>query len=237
MNIDAERTVDFPESLTEQVLKNNDGGGGLSGADSRMFYKPIRTGVHYLVVSDATVSNTGGYLVSVDVAPEDAASVETPPIRETISSPFGLMTIFKSPTSGFSALAPADWNPTGQGQPSTELSLVDGSGNNMIIVVEDLVAAGVDATTLEGYSDLVVSLFAAQIPGFELLSRENVQTAEGSDTVRLEYSAVGGTIRGSRLVHLNENNIAINITLHATLEEYEGLSEMFDYIFESFRSE
>ena len=79
MNIDAERTVDFPESLTEQVLKNNDGRSGLSGADSRMFYKPIRTGVHYLVVSDATVSNTGGYLVSVDVAPEDAASVETPP--------------------------------------------------------------------------------------------------------------------------------------------------------------
>ena len=147
------------------------------------------------------------------------------------------MTIFKSPTSGFSALAPADWNPTGQGPPSTELGLVDGSGNNMIIVVEDLVAAGVDATTLEGYSDLVVSLFAAQIPGFELLSRENVQTAEGSDTVRLEYSAVGGTIRGSRLVHLDENNIAINITLHATLEEYEGLSQMFDYIFESFRSE
>ena len=237
MNIDAELTVDFPESLTEQVHKNNDGGGGLSGADSRMFYKPIRTGVHYLVVSDATVSNTGGYLVSGDVAPEDAASVETPPIRETISSPFGLMTIFKSPTSGFSAHAPADWNPTGQGQPSKELSLVDDSGNNMIIVVEDLVAASVDATTLEGYSDLVVSLFAAQIPGFELLSRENVQTAEGSDTVRLEYSAVGGTIRGSRLVHLDENNIAINITLHATLEEYEGLSEMFDYIFESFRSE
>lgn len=237
MNIDAELTVDFPESRPEQVLTNDDSGGGLSGTDSTMFYRPIRTGVHYLVVNDATVLNTGGYFISVDVAPEDAASVETPPIRETVDSPFGLMTIFNSPTSGFSVHAPADWNSTDIRQPTTELSIVDGSGNNMVVVVEDLIAVDLSETTLEEYSDLIVSLFAAQIPGFELLSRWNVQTTQGLDAVRLEYSALGGTYRGSRLIYLDESNVAINITLQAGLEAYEVLNEMFDYIFESFRFE
>jgi hypothetical protein len=55
--------------------------------------------------------------------------------------------------------------------------------------------------------------------------------------VRLEYLALGGGFRGSRLIHLSENKLAINISVHTTLVQHLVLEEMIDYIFNSFRSE
>ena len=107
----------------------------------------------------------------------------------------------------------------------------------MVIVTEDVLAMGAGEATLEQYSDLVVTIFESIIPGFELLSRENVQTTQGLDAVRVEYLAVDGTIHGSRLIHLDENNVAINITVHTKSRGFEDLKGMIDYIFESLKSE
>ena len=55
--------------------------------------------------------------------------------------------------------------------------------------------------------------------------------------MRLEYLALGGGFRGSRLIHLSENKLAINISVHTTLVQHLVLEEMIDYIFNSCRSE
>ncbi len=237
MNIDTQLAIDFPNSLPNQVLADNDGGGGLSGADSRMYYRPIQTGVHYLVVTDAALEHTGGYFISVNVAPPGATAVEIPQIVETVDTPYGLMFVFESPTSGISAHAPADWRTEKSSSPSIELNLVDKKDSNIIIVVEDLIAVGLGETTLNEYSDLVVSLFETQIPGFELLSQENVQTTQGLDAVRIEYLARQRDFHGSRLIIFDDNNLAINFSIHTTSKQYEIMNEMIDYIFDSFRSD
>ena len=237
MNIDTQLAIDFPNSLPDQVLADNNGGGGLSGADSRMYYRPIQTGVHYLVVSDAALEHTGGYFISVNVAPPGATAAVIPQSVETVDTPYGLMFVFESPTSGFSAHAPVDWRTERSSSPSIELNLVDKKDSNIIIVVEDLIAVGLGETTLNEYSDLVVSLFEAQIPEFELLSQENVQTTQGLDAVRIEYLARQRDFHGSRLIIFDDNNLAINFSIHTTSEQYEIMNEMIDYIFESFRSD
>ena len=114
----------------------------MSGADSRMYYRPSKTGVHYLVVTDAALEHTGGYFISVNVAPPGATAVEIPQIVETVDTPYGLMFVFESPTSGISAHAPADWRTENSSEPSIELNLVDKKDSNIIIVVEDLIAVG-----------------------------------------------------------------------------------------------
>ena len=236
MNIDAELTVDFPGSRADQVLMDHDSGSGLSGADATMFYRPIQTGVHYVVVNDATFVNTGGYLISVNRAPADVEAIDMPAIYATVDTPFGPMIAFESSLAGFSVHAPADWTPGDLSQPGTELVLIDGD-NNMVIVVEDVLAIGAGEATLEQYSNFIVSLLGSRIPGFELLSRENVQITQGLEAVRLEYLAVDGLIHGSRLIHLDANNVAINITVHTKSQVFGELNEMVDYIFESLRSE
>ena len=100
-----------------------------------------------------------------------------------------------------------------------------------------LIAVGLGETTLNEYSDLVVSLFETQIPGFEFLSQENVQTTQGLDAVRIEYLARQQDFHGSRLIIFDDNNLAINFSIHTTSKQYEIMNEMIDYIFDSFRSE
>ena len=103
--------------------------------------------------------------------------------------------------------------------------------------MDDLIATGLGETTLNEYSELVVSLFEAQIPGFELLSQENVLTTQGLDAVRIEYLARQRDFHGSRLIIFDDNNLAINFSIHTTSKQYEIMNEMIDYIFDSFRSE
>ncbi len=232
LNIDAFLSVDFPGSRPDQHLVDDNGGGGLFGSDSRLIYRPIQTGVHYVAV-DANSANTGGYFISVADAPADATAAKIPPSYETVDSPFGLMSVFVSANSGFSVQIPADWFPVEQTE-GAEFAVGDAAGNIITassVVVDDPEAAG---NSLEELADTFVSIYPSQIIGAELLVRMNVRTAQGLDAVRMDWSIFDGLVRQSILMVIDGSNRVTTLIAQAFGDDHENLKDMFDYVLESF---
>lgn len=243
LNIDPVLVVAFPGSRNEQIVSDDDSGIGILGTDAAITYRAIKSesdypaGTHYLVVSDATGFNTGGYFISVTKASAGATAPEIPPSYKTVDSPFGPMIVFVSADSGYSVQAPADWTPMEFDLPNIELNVTYRESLFMGILVEDLVSAGVGERTLQEYSDVTVSNLSLTTVGFELISQNNVQTAQGLDAVRLEFTLLDGVIHANRLIIINENKKAINITVQAISELSDDLVDLIDHVFESFRVE
>ena len=77
-------TVDYPGAVGEQVVRDDDSGGGLFGLDARIIYRAPHSGSYFVVVSDVGRSAPGGYIVSVNPADPGDASQQSAP------SEFGL---------------------------------------------------------------------------------------------------------------------------------------------------
>ena len=76
-------TIDYLGATSEQIVQNDNSGGGLFGRDSRIVYRAPRTGTYFVVVRDALNSAPGGYTVSVKSADPNADS------RQDSSKGFG----------------------------------------------------------------------------------------------------------------------------------------------------
>ena len=67
-------TVDYLGAVEEQIVQDDDSGGGLFGLDSRIVYRAPHSGSYFVVVRDASRSAPGGYVVSVKPAGQEADS-------------------------------------------------------------------------------------------------------------------------------------------------------------------
>ena len=64
-NVDTLIAVDFPDSRRNQVVSDDDGGGGLFGLNSELVYRAPHSGEYIIAVTDAAGENFGGYYLSV----------------------------------------------------------------------------------------------------------------------------------------------------------------------------
>ena len=111
-NIDPFVAVDFPGATEDQVLGDDDSGGGLFGTNAKLTYRASHTGTYYIIVNDAITTGFGGYILTVAEAPPGAAFVSPAPAPTpvpTIDSPFGPMALYESAHYPFSIQYPADW--------------------------------------------------------------------------------------------------------------------------------
>ncbi|MDE0462091.1 MAG: leucine-rich repeat domain-containing protein, partial [Caldilineaceae bacterium] len=72
-------TVDYLGAVEEQVVRDDDSGGGLFGLDARIIYRAPHTGSYFVVVSDVSRAAPGGYTVSVNPADPGDASPQSAP--------------------------------------------------------------------------------------------------------------------------------------------------------------
>ena len=68
-------TVDYLGAVEEQIVQDDDSGGGLFGLDSRIVYRAPHSGSYFVVVRDASRSAPGGYIISVNSADPDASTL------------------------------------------------------------------------------------------------------------------------------------------------------------------
>lgn len=64
-----------------------------------------------------------------------------------------------------------------------------------------------------------------------------METTQGLEAERVEWRLFDGLFRQIYLIILDESNRATTLILQAVGSEYEELSEMFEYIMESFMVE
>ena len=101
--------VDFPRSRDNQVVSDDDSGGGLFGTDSELIYRAPHTGEYFIAVTDATGERVGGYYLSATRQREGAETVIVPPSPQLVDSSFGTMLVFEDEQRYFSVQTPEAW--------------------------------------------------------------------------------------------------------------------------------
>ncbi len=154
------------------------------------------------------------------------------------SSPHGPMALHKNDDYGFSIQFPTSWQEKAL-DPALEITgyYVGPQGAEFVVVEEDLAAFELEDVTLDEYVDIVLEVVSSAFAGFELISEMRTTTSQGLDAVLLKISGLGGSIRGKRLIHLNEYGVGFNVTYLALKERFEELEAVIDYSLGIFRIE
>ena len=151
-----------------------------------------------------------------------------------IDSAFGVMTVYESGRYPFSIQRPWDWNE----QPPEEDITAGFEGNmgeQFLIAEEDLVDEGLGYLNLAEYVDLVITILEESVPGFELVSREQVTAGQGQPAEVLTIEALGGIVKVSRFIYLHDNRVAFNASYAAQRDGYEELFPMINYSYSTFQ--
>ena len=225
--------IDFPKSRNNQVVSDDDSGGGLSGTNSELVYRAPHTGEYFIAVTEAVGNSSGGYYLSVEPAREGTETVSVPPRPQIVDSRFGTMLVFEDPLGYFSIQAPEAWleGELGESQGEVFYAFDPETNSDIRIIAEDVLALGAGELSLTEYADLFES--SVLIPaGAEDIIRETVRTSQGSPAIIFQMSIF--THRVIRMVYLLDNNIAVSITYSFTANRFDMGKQLADYSFDSF---
>ena len=223
---------------THEPVVDDDSGGGLFGLNAKLTYRAPHTGSYAITISDAFSTGVGGYIFSVAEAPPGAAAVlpVAIPVPTTIDSPFGQMALYESAQYPFSIQYPAEWPEQPVAPEELTAAFFGEEGGQFFIAEEAVAVLGLGEVTLSAYTDVILSTLSAQVPGFELLSRDQQVTTQGLPAEVLEIGALGGFVRATRLIVMHEG-IAFNATYFAPKERHADLADMIAYSLGTFRVE
>ena len=233
INVDTVVYVDFPKSRNNQIVSDDNSGGGLFGTDSELVYRAPQSGEYFIAIIEATNDSFGGYYLSVEAARDGTETISVPPNPETVDSRFGTMLVFEDPWDYSSMQVPEAWleGQVDDSQGEIFYAFDPATSNNVLIVVEDVQALGAGELSLAEYADLIES--SVLIPaGAENITRETVRTEQGFSAVRLEMSLF--MLRVIRFIHLAGNNVAVNVTYTFTADSFDIGEQLADYSFSTF---
>ena len=225
--------VDFPNSRSNQVVSDDDSGGGLFGTNSELVYRAPTTGEYLIAVTEAAGQTfTGGYYLSVETARQGTETVHVPPSPQVVDSPFGGMVVFEDPSERFRIEVPQAWTELETDPSAAEVfSGIDPGGNAALFVVMEVVSdLGIGAPTLTGYADVIES--TVLIPnGATEIERESVQTSQGLPAIRFEMLLFDE--RATRLIYVSDDGVAFSITYSFPAEWQDTMGPLVDYSFGS----
>ena len=233
-NVDTLLYVDFEGSRSNQIVADDDSGGGLYGTNSELIYRAPHAGEFFLAVTSAVENSFGGYYLKVDKARQGSETVVVPPGPQLVDSPFGTMIVHEDPLGTFSIQASEHWIDLELNEEEGQVfyTLDPKSSIEFLVVVEDVLALGAGELTLEEYTDIIVN--GVLIPsGVEDISREYAQTQEGISGIKIEMSWFG--FRALRFIHVTENDFAINVTYVFPPELYDLRKGLAEYSFNTLR--
>ena len=233
INVDTILYVDFPNSREDQLVSDDDSGGGLFGINSEMVYRAPAAGEYFIAVTDAVGDSFGGYYLSVEQAPVGSETVYVPTgpqvvERQVVESPYGEMQVFADPSGYFEVETPQIWieeEPDPSQYEVFRASEHEGSGTISIYVEEGVLVS------LTEYVDALESAFLGE--GVEDLTRETVQTAQGLPAVLFEWAIDGEAV--AWLAYLADDGVAVNIAYTFPADQFEAGRELAHYSFDTFR--
>ena len=232
LNVDTLIFVDFPRSRNNQLVSDDNSGGGLSGTNSELVYRAPHTGEYFIAVAEAVGTDLGGYYLSVERAREGTETINVPPSPKVVESRFGNMVVFDDPLGYFSIQAPEVWleGEVDESQGEVFYAFDPETNSNILIITEDVLSLGEGELSLTEYADLIESWVL--IPaGAEDITRETVRTAQGLSALRFEMSFF--THRTIRFIHLFDNNVAVSITYSFSPNQFDTGKELANYTLNS----
>ena len=220
--------VDFPGSRDNQVVSDDDSGGGLFGTNSELVYRAPKTGEFIIAVAEASQEFFGGYYLSVERARDGTETVYVPPSPQVVDSRVGKMVVFEDPWGYFSVQVPDAW---------LEGELDESLGE--IFYVFDPQGTGAFTVYLEQRSELSLSTYADELEsglldqGADVITRETFETAQELTVVQFVWS-IGESV-GAWLAFLSDDGIAMVIAYTSTADLYDAGSQLAAYSFSTFQ--
>ena len=224
-------TIDFVGATENQLIADDNSGGGLFGLDPLITYRAPHTGSYNIVV-EAAEATVGGYFLIVGNAPPDAIAF-TPPPSDT-ALPYApvveeALTTYTSDDFPFSFKYPAAWiQSPGDPEYGISASFMGRENESAFVTVEDLAEAGLGNMGLDEYKQLILTSLVEGIPGFRLLSERDLTNSQGLPVVLLEFTSRESMITWTRLVYLHENSMGVNVTYGLTSSRHEELWDLID---------
>ena len=234
LNVDTLIYVDFPKSRNNQIVSDDDSGGGLFGTNSELVYRAPHTGEYFVVVTDSTGNTNGGYYLSVEAARGGTETVDVPPSPMIVDSPFGAMMVFDDPLGYFSLQVPENWIEGDHDESLGEVfyAFDPNTNSDLLVIAEDVLALGLGVLSLNEYADIIES--SVLVPtGAENINRQTVLTSRGLSIARFEMSLF--MHRVIRFVYVFPNNVAVSITYSFPPNQIDTGKQLADYTLDSFR--
>jgi len=233
LNVDTVIFVDFPNSRQNQVVSDDDSGGGLFGTNSELVYRAPQSGEYHISVFNALADSLGGYYLSVRQAGVGEETVEVPPSPQVVDSPFGKMIVYEGRLASFSIEAPADWiEQWPDEEDGVEVFAANTPENESVAIVEvDLFASGEGGTSLVEFVDDMELSMAED--GFQLSSRRNLTTSQGVPAIAFDLSAGSGFLSGLGLVSIQEGRFAVTVVYLFPDETAATTAPLSEYSFDT----
>lgn len=227
-------TVDYRGAAEEEIMKDDDSGAGLFGLNAELTYQAPHFGTYFIVVDDVAEVSVGGYQLTVGDRYEGAPTPMAPPPTPTALPP-GQAAVYRSDDYPFILEVPSDYREMRE-ECSVGLTTcyIGPDGGFVTIAEEELANLGIEINSLTEYTDLLVSIMESQTSAFELLSREQVETAAGPAEIISFTFQIGGTfLRGNRLVYVYEGEVAFNTTFLTEVSQYEEMEPLVSEVLSS----
>jgi S1-C subfamily serine protease len=235
--IDPLLSIDFEFSQAEDIVRDDNSGGGLFELDAEMTYHSPDGGELFITVQSRSGTEIGGYFITLDApAQADPTPMGPAPEPTPIVTDFGQMSLYESDEHQFTMQYPNDY-----------VELVDGTAfcgpeatacfanwlerSILLILEEDMADYGMANITLEGYLELLIPILEENSP-FTVSGQIGLRTAEGLGCVVLFFSDETNELAAARLVCLN-GSVAFNALYLTPAEAYEALEEEIFYTFET----
>jgi hypothetical protein len=244
--VDPFLSIAFPGATEEELISDNDSGGGVFGLNPELTYQASHSGRFFIIiVQSSNSSDVGGYTLTVAPAPPGAVPATPPPTPTptptpelepiTASAPPAIpMAWYESVGHPFAVQYPANW----YGEADENLVTYTDDTTLLGIAEEDLVASGVGEMTLDAYVDLILyTLSQDEGQEFKLLSSQRKGTAQGLPVQILEFvMGPNGIFRASRLIYVDEGKTAFNVTYVTPKLKHQELEPLINYSFSTFNS-
>lgn len=223
-----------PGDRDEQIVADDDTGGGIFGLNSELTYIAPDSGSYLLIVQDALGFNVGGYTIQIREPYDGGPTPMAPmPTRFPTFSGDGSMMVYESPYGPFSIEVPANWsdNPGDLGQFSDFCQMATACfvGESLLAIAEEDLSI-LDNLTVDEYADLYLT--TTEIFGTELLSYEEFTTSSGLTAVVVTVD-FGGVLRAKRFMYVHDD-LAFNATYLLSDDDSEEFLQMIDASFSSF---
>ena len=237
LGLDPNLALNFRSETAEEVVFDDNSGGGIFGQSAQIIYRAPKDGTYTLVVQNYEYGSVGGYFLSATAAPSDAKLTEIEVSRAFLSTRYGRMSWYQSDDYDFQMLRPAQWqeppvSQCGEGATACFTSEIGG----LIISEEEFSRLPDEIESLDDYVDLMSELMESNLAGFELVSLEILETRQDLDAAEIVFTTQDGQFKVSRLLFVDvENQVGFNASFYGSAENHAIMEPFIDYVFNSFR--
>ena len=164
-----------------------------------------------------------------------SAVTSTPEASSSQPADFGStydLQLLEVPESPFVIEYPAAWEDVTGSDPRCGVVRRCFASDDYVLTFRDLELGDVGGTgmSLAEYMDIVVADFAISIPGYELLTREAIETEAGLPAEVLTFTFQGGQVKGMELWSVHEG-VTVVVAYTGLTSQFEAIRPMAEYSF------